>query len=259
MAEDRRKRLIDELLNANAILGHTPSSAEMDELHKRGLVDFPHSSYSSIFKTLEEAVLAAGLKAKRSRTRSKGYTEEELLSALRAFVEREGHLPTQVEFNNNKDLPSWFTYFSRFGSIKRAFALAGYDYDRCRNVLDKESMIKMLIDLSECLGRIPNAKDLGRKNGVPCRKSFERIFGSWSNALKAANLVRKPKNKQKKKKRGEHDKTKLLADYLRATELNGHHPSTEELGKKNGTHCYRTYVKVFGSWQNFQEIVEKVS
>lgn len=255
MKQNRRENLIDQLHVANAILGHTPSSAEVDELHRRGLLAVPHSSYSSEFATWEEAILAAGLKMRNFRTRSKTYSDDELISILQKFVEDKGYLPTQEEFSQYEGIPSWFTYLARFGSIKKAFALAGYDYNRCRNVLSREEMIKMLQALNERLGRIPSVKDLGHKNGVPCRKSFERIFGSWSKALQAAGLERKAKPVPKKPK---YDPTILLEDYLKAAEKIGHYPAAEELGKKTGTHCYRTYRKVFGSWRKFMSIVRNV-
>lgn len=256
MKKDRRRELICEMRKANAILGHTPSSAEMDELHSRNLVRFQHSSFSTEFATWREAVLASGLELGQSRIRSKAYSDEELISILRSFVEELGHLPTQAEFSEHKELPSWFTYFARFGGIKNAFAAAGYDFARCRN-LNEECMIEALQALSKRLGRMPIARDLGHKNGVPCRKSFERIFGSWSNALKAAGLVKESRHelaKHRKEKR--YDKGEMLVAYMRAAELIGHYPSSEELGKKIGTHSYRMYVKVFGSWQAFKTIVE---
>ena len=255
MKQDRRQKLIDNLLIAYAILGHTPSSVEIDELHKRGLVESPHSTYSSEFPTWEEAILAAGLEKRRYRTRSKTYTKEELIELLRNFIKEKGHIPTQVELNECKEMPSWFTYIGHFGNMKTAFALAGYDYDRGRNDLSKAEAIKILQDLSVRLGRAPIAKDLGQKNGTPCRKSFEKIFDcAWSDILKIAGLKRKPKKRRKKIK---YDSKSLLKDYLRAAAKLGHYPTTEELGKKNGTHSYRIYVDVYGSWQNFQAIVEQ--
>ena len=259
MKNDRRKTLVGEVRKAAAILGHTPSSAEFDELHKRGLVAMPHSSFSKEFKTWSDAIVAAGLEIRRFRTRNKYYSNEELLSILKEFIDREGYLPTQNDFIMYDELPSWFTYYNRFGSMKKAFALLGYDYDRERPKLDEAGMIKALQELKKRLGRIPNAKDLGQKNGVPCRRSFERIFGSWSAALKAAGLERIAKRKEAKRNSEErYSEQRMLADYLKLAERLGHEPSTEEIGKKNGTPCYRTYVKKFGSWEKFKSIVENV-
>jgi len=64
---------------------------------------------------------------------SKRYTDEGLLDYLRRFNKENGRSPTEGDFSNNLEYPSYDTYFKRFGSWANALKLVG---------LDVESMVK---------------------------------------------------------------------------------------------------------------------
>lgn len=61
--------------------------------------------------------------------RSRHFTDEELLAALRSILERQGMLSALI-IDEQEGLPSSSAYRSRFGSLLRAYRLVGYQPDR---------------------------------------------------------------------------------------------------------------------------------
>jgi hypothetical protein len=61
--------------------------------------------------------------------RSRHFTDEELLDALRAILKRQGTLSGLI-IDEENDLPSSSAYRSRFGSLLRAYRLIGYEPER---------------------------------------------------------------------------------------------------------------------------------
>ena len=61
--------------------------------------------------------------------RSRHFTDEELLDALRAILKRQGTLSGLI-IDEENDLPSSSAHRSRFGSLLRAYRLIGYEPER---------------------------------------------------------------------------------------------------------------------------------
>ena len=61
--------------------------------------------------------------------RSRHFSDEELLDALRAIMKRQGTLSGLI-IDEENDLPSSSAYRSRFGSLLRAYRLIGYEPER---------------------------------------------------------------------------------------------------------------------------------
>ncbi|WP_211299524.1 recombinase family protein [Pukyongiella litopenaei] len=61
--------------------------------------------------------------------RSRHFSDEELLDALRAILKRQGQLSGLI-IDEQNDLPSSSAYRSRFGSLLRAYRLIGYEPER---------------------------------------------------------------------------------------------------------------------------------
>ena len=61
--------------------------------------------------------------------RSRHFTDEELLDALRSILKRQGTLSGLI-IDEENDLPSSSAYRSRFGSLLRAYRLIGYEPER---------------------------------------------------------------------------------------------------------------------------------
>jgi hypothetical protein len=61
--------------------------------------------------------------------RSRHFSDEELLDALRAILKRQGTLSGLI-IDEENDLPSSSAYRSRFGSLLRAYRLISYEPER---------------------------------------------------------------------------------------------------------------------------------
>lgn len=61
--------------------------------------------------------------------RPKEYPNEEMLNCLIQFYEENERPPSQNDFSNNPEYPSYITYRSRFGSWSNALKLVGLDAD----------------------------------------------------------------------------------------------------------------------------------
>jgi Homing endonuclease associated repeat len=57
------------------------------------------------------------------------YTDKELLNYLTDFYRKNGRVPTQKDFTNNPEYPSFQTYSNHFGSLHNALKLVGLDVD----------------------------------------------------------------------------------------------------------------------------------
>lgn len=66
------------------------------------------------------------------RLRHRAAMQQQIVSQLRTFVEREGRNPTTLELTNHRrpDLPSWMTATRLFGSLEAAYEAAGLRYVR---------------------------------------------------------------------------------------------------------------------------------
>ena len=118
--------------------------------------------YEKEGKTLEKGVYKKSCRQ---------YTNEQLLWYLIQFYEKYGRPPTEKDFTNNSEYPSYATYVNRFESWSNALKLVG---------LDAESMVKNGILLTNQqkarLGEIiirdhfeKNPKDLaGENQNSPC-------------------------------------------------------------------------------------------
>ena len=98
-------------------MGRTPSEDEFKRHYKGRFYHSITSQHGSYLK----AVKKLGLKSAKEL---KEYTDEELLQALRDFKEKHGYIPTRSDFSRGL-LPSYNTYYLRFGTINNARIEAG--------------------------------------------------------------------------------------------------------------------------------------
>ena len=115
----------------------------------------------------------------------KRYSNERILSELRACAERLGRSPTMREFAADKEVsihPQ--TVIEHFGSWNAAKRMAGLVP---RRFATREELLHVLTDLGEELGRIPTARDLdARKGTMPSKSLYWHTFGSLREALRQA-------------------------------------------------------------------------
>jgi SOS-response transcriptional repressor LexA len=115
---------------------------------------------------------------------SQKYSREELLTALRQYIDETGDRPTVVAFRESDRYPSPNTYQREFGSWNQALKTAGIG-DR-HEQYSRELLLDAIQELTEEFGRPPSARELHESDEHPSRDPFEREFGSWADAVEAA-------------------------------------------------------------------------
>ena len=120
---------------------------------------------------------------------SRGYTEEDLLDALRSFAaEHDGRPPTAPEADDPETgLPTAATFARRFGSWNVAIAAAGFDpRDRRRS---DEELLDDLREFADETGAHPTVAAVRDHPDIAAPPTYKARFGSWSETLDAAGLA----------------------------------------------------------------------
>ena len=117
----------------------------------------------------------------------KRYTDEGILTELRACALRLGRSPTMRDFEVDRSVrmhPQ--TVIDRFGKWNTAKRLAGL---RPRRFATREELLAELRALGDELGRPPTGGDLQRRRAtMPSKSLYWHTFGSLRNALREAGF-----------------------------------------------------------------------
>jgi hypothetical protein len=130
--------------------------------------------------------------------RSPRYTDDELLAELAASARRLGRSPTMREFRLDPAAkPHPQTLVTRFGGWNAAKRRAGLV---ARRFATKAELAQQLHDLGAELGRIPTGADLvRRRRSMPSKSLYWHVFGSLSEALRAAGFDVPPARERKER------------------------------------------------------------
>jgi len=115
------------------------------------------------------------------------YSDEQILTALRASAERLGRSPTMKEFGADPEAgmhpQTVIEHFGTWNAAKRAAGLMP------RRFATREELVGQLRKLGEELGRTPTAQDIrGRRGTMPSASLYWHTFGSLSTALREAGF-----------------------------------------------------------------------
>lgn len=184
----------------------------------------------------------------------KKYTDEELLNSIRRFRDMHGRLPKYAECRIENDLPSQTAFIHRWGSFNKALFAFGF-LPRLDNVpIPRDIALVQLKLLAEKLKRTPVVCDLSGTHDfyVPSYSVYQKIFGSYRNAIREAGLQPFPIRTSRcyftndeailiiRKLAAEKTGIPTMLDYVRANHPG--HPPTSAL------------VKRFGSWKKALKI-----
>lgn len=124
------------------------------------------------------------------------YSDERLLNALRRLLRKRGRLTSHLL--NKEGLQSAPTYTARFGSLKRAFHLVGFDLDKYRKRtgyrlpgpmnLSNEQMLAGLRELlkkQNCL----STTIINKTKKLPSANAYRGRFGSLIDAYRLVGFV----------------------------------------------------------------------
>lgn len=115
------------------------------------------------------------------------YTDDEILTELRASAERLGRSPTMREFAADPEATvhpqTVIEHFGTWNAAKRAAGL------QPRRFISREELLTQLGELGDELGRTPTVRDIEARRGRMASKSLIwHTFGSLAAALKEAGF-----------------------------------------------------------------------
>jgi len=115
------------------------------------------------------------------------YTDDEILTELRASAKRLGRSPTMREFAADPDATvhpqTVIEHFGTWNAAKRAAGL------QPRRFISRDELLTQLRELGDELGRAPTVRDIEARRGRMASKSLIwHTFGSLAAALKEAGF-----------------------------------------------------------------------
>ena len=133
-----------------------------------------------------ESIDAAALATFQAGIR-KRYSDELILSELRACAQRLGRSPTMKEFSDDPETTvhpqTVIEHFGTWNAAKRAAGLVP------RRFATRQELLSLLRRLGDELGRVPTAKDIDDRRGrMPSKSLYWHTFGSLTTALREAGF-----------------------------------------------------------------------
>ncbi|AUX09314.1 hypothetical protein AArcSl_1685 [Halalkaliarchaeum desulfuricum] len=171
--------LLEELQRLADELGEPPSAAQMNE---HG--DYWASTYRDRFGSWNEALAKAGFGP--GERRDAQISEQDLLDELRRLGDASDEpAPPTFEMMDESGRYGARTYIRHFGSWNKAVQEAGFEPEHPREVREEELCAELRRLATELEKSRPTAQDMVEhgRHGVA---TYQRQFGSWSNALDAA-------------------------------------------------------------------------
>ena len=174
--DEKRDALINALRELHDGLGRTPTAGDMNRAGA-----FSVTTYCNYYSTWTEAVRSAGFEPHRRRD----ITDADLLSELHRLYNEIGRTPNTVDMRDRGKF-GISIYANRFGSWNQALKAAGYD----PNVVSHANRDELLAELNRLyheIRRVP-AKSHMNELGRFATRTYQREFGSWNEAIKAAGM-----------------------------------------------------------------------
>ncbi len=178
------EELTDAFYELKDYLGHTPKTKEIDEFGKYSLSSY-YAKFGSWNKFLESIGEDVKWKTIRSRTSSKGLSEEDLINAFYELKEEVGHIPTSTEMREIGKY-SLTAYDNRFGTWNKFLESIG-EATKDKSIPD-EKLIAAYHELKDKLGRIPTSMEMN-KFGKYSYSVYYTRFGGWNNFLESIGEI----------------------------------------------------------------------
>ena len=234
-AEDEIKQeMLAELQRLAAELDKTPSQRKMNEQGR-----FSVKAYQNKFGTWNKSLSKADL----SLNKEANVSDADLLAELSRLSNEIDGTPTSRDMaERGKYAPA--TYSTAFGTWNDAVREADLDPTKLRDIPNSE-LLDELERLTNQLGQPPTVHQM-EKHGRFGAKTYSTAFGSWNEALSAANLEL---NKEKNVGR-----SRLLDEIKRLRDASGEVPTAETM-RRQGRFAVNTYKRRFGSWNKALQAV----
>ncbi|MFQ6009734.1 MAG: homing endonuclease associated repeat-containing protein [Candidatus Aenigmatarchaeota archaeon] len=175
-------------------LGRTPTYREIRKDSSMPHPETYRNAFGSYNKAMEEAGLEPNIRFSRPPT---VHTREELIGFLKEKADKLGRAPTRNEVRDDKSMPDPKTYYYKFGGHAKALAAAGLKPNRASGKYTRDELIKALRKKAKDMGKTPTIKDMNTDKDMPSATTYSSWFGSYTEALEAAGLRPRKKNKEK--------------------------------------------------------------
>ena len=226
--------------------------------------------FGSVDNALRQAHIPLKKNVQLSHAHDLRYTDEQLISILKNAAAFFGHAPLSTEYNKWKNkTASLKTFQDHFGSWTKAIAAAGMEPLRVKSYTDKQ-LIQYLQNIAEKIGHSPTQEEYKKNNNDNfCWPDvIRKQFGSWNNALIAANLqpivkdykaimqelhILKKKKKEERIKNGffDQEKQKIIFSIKAIADDINKVPTRRAYNKHPLRFCScATVMNRFGSWDN---------
>lgn len=228
------QELVESIQNFAAHLGKTPTAAEVnaDTTFTKGLNTYVRR-FGSWNATLEVCDLQPN--------EQKNYTKSYLIEQIHDLHNRLGEVPTQADLGDDSTTPSLFPYDDTFGSWNKALRAAGLT-PTLRHNIGAEELLEELTTLADELDRPPRYAELATREDTFSPGVYERVFGSFTDALRAAALPVEFEPRV--------DKTHLIEKLQALGEELGRTPTYNDLCEYPTYPSAYPYTCVFGTWND---------
>ena len=182
-----KKELAQQLRTEAQLLKKIPSGVDINKSSVHGRTASTQT-FLNVFGTWHKALKAAKLHPKGKER--KHYLKNELIQQIINVSKDLKRTPRFIdiqEFSKKRITASTTMFISVFGSWKEALKKAGF-----KDLFKKENLLQQLNNESKILKRIPTIRDIKKSHAAKRTAShsvFQRRFGTWRKALKAAKLI----------------------------------------------------------------------
>lgn len=222
------KDLLADLQSVADIVGETPSEREYSDYG-----EYAVKTYCKRFGGWNSALRAAGFEPNVEMNIS----EETLITALQEFAEELGRPPTTEEMDQDGPYTAG-PYKEAFGNWNQALRQSGLEVHSVWDV-SEEDLISEFKRLAKELGHVPRRDEM-QNQGKWSAAVYQKRFGSWNDALRAADL--------EPSERWRISREELLAELRAVADELGHPPTTTEMNE-HGKFTLHPYQRVFGVWR----------
>lgn len=169
------RSLIEDL---HAVAKRCEGSPTVTMMNRHG--EYSASAYKERFGSWNRALNEAGFD---SNTFDTNIPESDLLAELQNLSENAESAPTYEQMEEDGKYGAR-TYIRRFGSWEEALDKAGFNETNIEQEVSESELRDELERVATGLGKQPTAQEM-REIGTYAVSTYQRHFGTWSNALKA--------------------------------------------------------------------------
>lgn len=179
-------------------------------------------------------------------------TKDVLTNSIQELAEELGHPPSANQMRNEgpHGISSYYKYFESWTDALREAGFDDSEGESKYGGYEESELIEMLQEYTEEIGHAPRYREW-RNNGPVSNHPYERVFGTWDQALEAADVVPNPgKPPEKNGERGKSSKfsrEELIEEIHRLKSELGRAPTRDDLNEHSSM-SRAVFRNEFGTW-----------